>query len=47
MAEIETDPDTYAMSQHAYETNWQPITKEPYGTFGRAFSLNLFWTHST
>lgn len=47
VAEIDADPDTYAMSQQAYEANWQPITKEPYGTFGRAISLSLFWTQSS
>jgi ubiquinone/menaquinone biosynthesis C-methylase UbiE len=44
LAEIEADPDTYAMSEHAYEVYWQPITKLPYGDFGRPFSVNLFWT---
>lgn len=44
LAEIEKDPDTYAMSQQAYEANWQPITKDPYENFGRAFSMNVFWT---
>lgn len=43
-SELEQDPDLYAMSQAAYEANWQPITKDPYEKFGRAFSLNLFWT---
>lgn len=43
LAEIEANPDTYAMSQQAYEANWQPITKDPYEKFGRAFSLNLLW----
>lgn len=32
---------SYAMSQQAYETNWQLITKDPYAKFGRAFSINL------
>ena len=43
LSEIEANPDTYAMSQRAYEANWQPITKDPYEDFGRAFSLNLLW----
>ena len=44
LPEIEKNPDTYAMSQQAYETNWQPITKGPYEKFGRAISLNLLWS---
>ena len=44
LAEIEADPDTFAMSEHTYEAYWQPITKVPYGDFGRPFSVNLFWT---
>ncbi len=43
LAEIEADLDTYAMSQQAYEANWQSFTKDPYETFGRPFSYNLFW----
>ena len=43
LAEIDANPDTYAMCQSAYEANWQPITKEPYTEFGRPVSLNLFW----
>ena len=43
LAEIEANPDTYAMSRQAYEANWQPITKDSYETFGRAFSINLLW----
>jgi ubiquinone/menaquinone biosynthesis C-methylase UbiE len=43
LAEIESDPDTYAMSQHAYESSWQSITKDSYEKFGRAFSINLCW----
>ena len=43
LAEIEQNLDTYAMSRQAYEANWQPITKDPYKTFGRAFSINLHW----
>ena len=41
--EIKADPDTYFMSQQAYENNWMPITKDPYVDFGRVFSINLFW----
>lgn len=44
--EIAADPDLYAMSQSAYEANWQPITKDAYDIFGRPFSLNLLWTNS-
>jgi len=44
LAEIEADPDTYFMSQQAYEANWQPFTYEPYEKFGQAFSINLCWT---
>lgn len=43
LSEIDTDPDTYAMSRAAYEANWQPITKDSYEDFGRAFSINVFW----
>jgi hypothetical protein len=43
LAEIAADPDLYAMSRQAYETNWQPITKDSYEKFGRAFSINLCW----
>lgn len=43
LSEIAADPDTYAMSRQAYEANWQPITKDSYENFGRAFSLNLLW----
>ncbi len=43
LEEIEADPDTYFMSQQAYEANWQPFTNEPYEKFGRAFSINLCW----
>lgn len=43
LSEIEADPDTYAMSRAAYEANWQPITKDSYESFGRAFSINVFW----
>ena len=46
MEEIEADPDTYFMSQQAYEANWQPFTKEPYESYGRPFSYNLFWHKS-
>lgn len=42
---IATDPDTYCMSRSAYEANWQPITKAPYESFGRPFSLNLMWVN--
>lgn len=31
------------MSRQVYEANWQPITKDPYVQFGRAFMGNLFW----
>ena len=41
--EIKTNPDTYFMSQTAYENNWMPITKDPYKDFGRVFSINLLW----
>ena len=44
VAEIDADKDTYAMSKRAYEANWQPLTKVPYEKFGRAFSINLYWT---
>lgn len=44
LTEVDADPDTYAMSRQAYEANWQPITKDPYEKFGRAFSINLLWT---
>ena len=44
LLEIEADPDTYFMSQQAYEANWQPITKQSFADFGRVLSLNLFWT---
>jgi hypothetical protein len=37
LAEIEADPDTYAMSQQAYEANWQPITEELFSDYGRVF----------
>jgi ubiquinone/menaquinone biosynthesis C-methylase UbiE len=43
LVEIEADPDTYVMSQHAYEANWQSIIKQSYGDFGRPCSVNLFW----
>jgi len=43
MADIEANPDTYAMSEQAYNANWLPITKEPYDQFGRYFSINLLW----
>ena len=43
LADIQQSSDTYAMSRRAYEANWQPITKDPYDQFGRAFSLNLLW----
>jgi ubiquinone/menaquinone biosynthesis C-methylase UbiE len=42
--EIEADPDTYAMSESAYEANWRSVVKLPYSDFGRPCSLNLFWT---
>jgi len=42
-AVIEADPDTYFMSQQAYEANWQPITRAPYEEFGKVLSFNLFW----
>lgn len=45
-ARLEADPDLYAMSQAAYEANWQPITKDPYEKFGRAFSMNLCWRNA-
>jgi hypothetical protein len=38
IAEIAANPNTYAMSRHAYEASWLPLTKEPYEQFGRAFS---------
>jgi ubiquinone/menaquinone biosynthesis C-methylase UbiE len=44
LAEIDVDPDTYAMSQQAYDANWKPITKDRYEDFGRAFSVNVYWT---
>ncbi len=47
LAEIDADPDTYAMSRTAYETNWQPITKDSYENFGRAFSINLLWLNES
>lgn len=47
LSEIEQDSDTYTMSQQAYETNWQPITKDSYDQFGRAFSLNLCWNRAS
>jgi len=47
LSEIDADPDTYAMSRAAYEANWQPITKDSYENFGRAFSINVFWTKQT
>jgi ubiquinone/menaquinone biosynthesis C-methylase UbiE len=43
LAEIANNPGTYAMSQAAYESNWQPITKDSYEKFGRAFSCNVLW----
>lgn len=44
LPEIDADPDTYAMSKQAYDTNWKPITKDNYEDFGRAFSVNVYWT---
>jgi ubiquinone/menaquinone biosynthesis C-methylase UbiE len=41
--EITRDADTYTMSKQAYESNWQPITKDAYEKFGRVFSMNLLW----
>jgi ubiquinone/menaquinone biosynthesis C-methylase UbiE len=41
---LSNDPDLYTMSRSAYEANWQPITKDPYDVFGRAFSYNLLWS---
>ncbi|SDS27129.1 Methyltransferase domain-containing protein [Opitutus sp. GAS368] len=46
LSEIDTDADTYVMSQHAYDANWKPITKDDYSIFGRPFSLNLSWRNS-
>jgi hypothetical protein len=42
-ADIEADPETYYMSQHAYDLNWRPIVGESYAQFGRPLSLNLLW----
>jgi len=28
LAEVDADPNTYAMSEQAYEAQWQPITKQ-------------------
>jgi ubiquinone/menaquinone biosynthesis C-methylase UbiE len=44
LAEIEADPNTYTMSQEAYEAQWRAITKISYSDLGRPCSLNLFWT---
>jgi hypothetical protein len=46
LAEIDADPDTYAMSKQAYDANWKPITTDSYEDFGRAFSINVFWIAS-
>jgi ubiquinone/menaquinone biosynthesis C-methylase UbiE len=40
---IAKNPDTYFMSQQAYEINWQLLTNKSYEEYGRAFSLNLLW----
>ncbi len=40
---IHLDKEAYFMSETAYETNWMPITKEAYETFGRPFSYNVAW----
>jgi SAM-dependent methyltransferase len=42
--QIWADPDLYYMTRRAYEASWEEFTKIPYEWFGRAFSLNLFWT---
>jgi hypothetical protein len=47
LSEIEADPDTFVMTQNAYEVHWQPSTNESYEKFGRPFSINLFWTKQT
>jgi ubiquinone/menaquinone biosynthesis C-methylase UbiE len=44
ITEIDANPNTYAMSRQAYEANWKPITKHPYEKFGRALSINVYWT---
>lgn len=40
---IKADPDTYYMSERAYDRFWKPHTKKPYAVHGRPISLNVFW----
>ena len=41
--EIAADPQTFYMSEDAFNSGWRPIVKEPYAAYGRPFSLNLLW----
>ncbi len=42
-AEILRDPQTYFMSEAAYNLNWKPIMKQAYSETGFPSSYNLLW----
>lgn len=41
--EIMADPDTYYMSESAFDTYWLPAVKAPYRDYGRPLSVTLYW----
>lgn len=41
--EIFHDENLWTLPKYAYYTRWFPKTKKPLSSFGRPFSLNLFW----
>jgi hypothetical protein len=44
---ISSDKDLWTIPKYAYYTRWFPITKRQISTFGRPFSLNLYWKTSS
>ena len=40
---MRADPDTWGMSERAYERLWKPITMKPFHDFGTPMAYNVFW----
>lgn len=44
---ILADPDTYYMSESAFDAYWLPAVRIPYRDYGRPLSITLFWNRET